>query len=264
MSVIKAIILGIVQGLTEFLPVSSSGHLVLLQKIFGIEEGALTFAIALHFATLIAVLVIYRKKIFEMIKKPFSKLPMYIVLATIPVAIFGLLLDDLIESFFETGTTLGVGFIFTGLILLYADNAGKKARKLEEMTIKDPLVIGASQAIAMLPAVSRSGMTISTSLLLGIERKTAADFSFLLSIPAILGATVVDIYKIIKTGENVFSSISIGSFVIGMIFAGIAGFIAIKFMISLIERQKLKYFSYYLWGLGALVLLDQLVFRIFL
>jgi undecaprenyl-diphosphatase len=264
MSVIKAIILGIVQGLTEFLPVSSSGHLVLLQKIFNIEEGALTFDIALHFATLIAVLVIYRQRILEMIKKPFSKLPVYIVVATIPIAVFGLLLNDLIESFFETGATLGIGFIFTGLVLLYADSVGKKERKIEDMTIKDPLLIGTSQAVAMLPAVSRSGMTISTSLLLGVERKTAADFAFLLSIPAILGATVVDIYKILKAGGNVFASIGAAPFAFGMLFAGISGFFAIKFMISLIEKQKLKYFSYYLWILGALVLLDQLVFHIFL
>lgn len=263
MSVIKAIILGIVQGFTEFLPVSSSGHLVLLQRIFKIEEGALTFDIALHLATLIAVMVVYRKKIFEMIKSPLSKLPVYIVVGTIPIAVFGLLLNDLIESFFETGATLGVGFIFTGLILMYADSTGKKARKLDQMKIRDPLLVGASQAIAMLPAVSRSGMTISTALALGIERKTAADFSFLLSIPAILGAVVVDIYKFIKTGENAFTAIEAAPFVFGMIFAAITGFIAVKAMINLIQKQKLKYFSYYLWIIGAFVLLDQLFFHIF-
>ena len=263
MSIIKAIILGIVQGFTEFLPVSSSGHLVLLQKIFNIEEGALTFDIALHLATLIAVLVVYRKKIFEMIKNPFSKLPVYIVIGTVPIAIFGLLLNDLIESFFETGATLGAGFIFTGLVLMYADSTGEKKRKLEQMNIKDPLLIGTSQAVAMIPAVSRSGMTISTALALGIERKTAADYSFLLSIPAILGAVVVDIYKMLKTGVNEISAIGPSPFVFGMLFAAISGFIAVRFMINLIQKQRLKYFSYYLWIIGAFVLLDQLFLHFF-
>ncbi|AGC69361.1 undecaprenyl-diphosphatase UppP [Thermoclostridium stercorarium subsp. stercorarium DSM 8532] len=263
MSIIEAIILGIVQGLTEFLPVSSSGHLVLLQKVFNIEEGALTFDIALHFATLLAVVVVYRKKIFEMLRNPFSKLPLYIIVGTIPIAVLGLLLNDLVESIFETGSTLGTGFIFTGLVLMYAESTGEKSKNIEQMGIKDPLLIGTSQAIAMLPAVSRSGMTISTALALGIERKTAADFSFLLSIPAILGAVVVDLYKVVKTGGSGLAAIGTAQFAAGMIFAAVSGFIAVKFMISLIQKKKLKYFSYYLWIIGALVLADQLFLHIF-
>ena len=131
------------------------------------------------------------------------------------------------------------------------------------MNIKDPLLIGTSQAVAMLPAVSRSGMTISTALALGIERKTAADFSFLLSIPAILGAVVVDVYKMLKTGTSQIASIGPLPFALGMIFAAVTGFIAVKFMISLVQKQKLKYFSWYLWIIGALVLLDQLFFHVF-
>mgnify|MGYP000887915651 CR=1 FL=1 len=263
MSVIEAIILGIVQGLTEFLPVSSSGHLVLLQKIFKIEEGAMSFDIALHLATLIAVLVVYRSKILEIIRNPFSKLPVYIVIGTIPVAVFGILLKDIIESFFETGATLGTGFIFTGIILMYADSTRDRKRTIEQMNIKDPLLIGTSQAVAMLPAVSRSGMTVSAALALGIERKTAADFSFLLSIPAILGAVAVDIYDIVKTGESGISQIGTIPLALGMIFAAVSGFIAVKTMINLIQKQKLRYFSYYLWIIGVLVLADQLFLHIF-
>lgn len=263
MSVIEAIILGIVQGLTEFLPVSSSGHLVLLQKIFKIEEGAMSFDIALHLATLIAVLVVYRSKILEIIRNPFSKLPVYIVIGTIPVAVFGILLKDIIESFFETGATLGTGFIFTGIILMYADSTRDRKRTTEQMNIKDPLLIGTSQAVAMLPAVSRSGMTVSAALALGIERKTAADFSFLLSIPAILGAVAVDIYDIVKTGESGISQIGTIPLALGMIFAAVSGFIAVKTMINLIQKQKLRYFSYYLWIIGVLVLADQLFLHIF-
>jgi undecaprenyl-diphosphatase len=263
MSIIEAIILGIVQGFTEFLPVSSSGHLVLLQKIFNVEEGALSFSIALHFATLIAVVVVYWKKILSMIRNPFSKLTVYIVIGTIPIAVIGLLFHDLIESFFETGATLGVGFIFTGLVLLYAESAGKKNRSIEDMKIKDPLIIGTAQAIAMLPAVSRSGMTVSGALLLGIERKAAADYAFLLSIPAILAAVAKDLYEVIKTGEIALAAIGFLPVALGMLFAAVSGFIAVKAMINLVQKGKLRYFSYYLWVIGALVLLDQLVFHIF-
>jgi undecaprenyl-diphosphatase len=263
MSVLEAILLGIVQGFSEFLPISSSGHLVLLQKIFGIQEGALTFDIALHLATLTAVVVVYWRKLLEVLKRPFSKLPVYIVLGTIPIGILGLLFNDMIERFFETGATLGVGFIFTGIILMLAENAGKKERDLEKMKVSDPLLIGTAQAVAMLPAVSRSGMTISSALALGIERKTAADFSFLLSIPAILAAVVMDAYKIMKTGENTLIAIGAAPIVLGMLFAAATGFFAVKAMIKLIQNRRLKYFSWYLWVLGALVLLDQLALHIF-
>ena len=146
---------------------------------------------------------------------------------------------------------------------MYADIAGKKSRTIEQMNLADPLLIGTSQAVAMLPAVSRSGMTISAALALGIERRTAADFSFILSIPAILGAVAVDIYDIAKTGESGFAGIGTAPLVTGMIFAAISGFFAVKFMINLIQKQKLKYFSYYLWIIGALVLADQLFLHIF-
>lgn len=263
MSIFEAIFLGIVQGFSEFLPISSSGHLVLFQKIFNIEEGALSFDIALHFATLVAVVAVYWKKIIEMIRRPFSKLPMYIVLGTIPIGIFGLLFNDIIESFFKSGATLGVGFIFTGIVLACADTIGEKTRKFSELKIKDPLVIGTAQAVAMLPAISRSGMTISSALALGIERRTAADFSFLLSIPAILAAVVLDLYKMIQKGENTLASIGMGPVVIGMLFSAICGFIAVKVMLKLISNKKLHCFSYYLWVVGGLVLLDQLVLHRF-
>lgn len=263
MSFLEAIFLGIVQGFSEFLPISSSGHLVLFQKILGIKEGALSFDIALHFATLVAVVVVYLRKILEIIRRPFSKLPLYIVLGTIPIGVLGLLFNDLIESFFESGATLGIGFIFTGIVLMYADTIGKKTRSFSELKVKDPLVIGTAQAVAMLPAVSRSGMTISSALALGIERKTAADFSFLLSIPAILAAVVLDLYKMIQSGENALAAVGLGPVAIGMLFAAISGFVAVKAMLRLINNKKLCYFSYYLWALGGLVLLDQFVLHKF-
>lgn len=262
MSVLEAILLGIIQGLTEFLPVSSSGHLVLFQKIFNTGEASLLFDIALHIATLAAVMVVYRKKIMEMLRRPFSKLPLYIVLGTVPIGIVGLFFKDWIDSFFETGATLGAGFVFTGLVLMYADTVGKKQRGLEQMNVKDPLLIGTAQAVAILPAVSRSGMTVSSAIMLGIDRKTAADFSFLLSIPAILASAVMGIYDMVSTGENTLAVIGAGPLVAGMVFAALSGFFAVKFMINIIQKKKLRYFSYYLWAIGALVLLDQLVLNI--
>ncbi len=263
MSIIEAIVLGIVQGFSEFLPISSSGHLVLLQRFFGINEGALSFTVALHIATLLAVIVVFWNKIIEIVKNPFSKLPLYIILGTIPFGILGLIFNEWIESFFETGATLGVGFIFTGLVLMYAEKAGNNKRKMEDMNVKDPLIIGTAQAVAMLPAVSRSGMTISAALVLGIERKTAADFAFLLSIPAILAPAALDIYRMLKTEENAIAVIGAEPFIFGMLFAAVSGFLAVKTMLKLIQKQKLRYFSYYLWGIGTLVLLDQLILHIF-
>ena len=263
MTIFQSIILGLLQGIAEFLPISSSGHLVLFQQIFGLNEGVLSFDIALHFATLVSVCIVYRNRIVEMIKKPFSKLPMYIVLGTVPIIILGLLFNDTIEAFFENGVTLGFGFIFTGIMLTYADNAKSQNKKIEAMKPFDAIFIGLMQAVAMLPAVSRSGMTISGGLMRGLNKKFAADFAFLLSIPGILGAAVLDLYKMLKSAES-FATVGTLPLIIGMLMSGISGYIAIRVMIRIVEKKKLKYFAWYVFALGVLVLLDQFVFNIFL
>jgi len=201
MDILQGIILGIIQGLTEFLPISSSGHLTLFQKLFGIEEGARTFDIAVHMATLIAVVAVFRKDILEIIKKPLSKMSLLIIVGTIPTGIIALILKDIIEKLLVSGASLGIEFIITGLILVYAERVKSKDKGLEKTTYADALLIGVAQGIAIMPAISRSGLTIAGALFRGLNREFAAKYSFMLSIPIILLATASDVYEGIKGTE---------------------------------------------------------------
>lgn len=257
MSILQGFLLGIIQGLTEFLPVSSSGHLVLLQNLFGIEENMFTFDLCVHFATLIAVCTVYRQDILSYIKKPFSKPVLLIIIATVPAVVAALLAEDWLKSFFHTGNSLGIGFLFTALVLLVVSKipAGKKS--IEKAKGSDAFIIGCGQAIALFPAISRSGMTISTSLARGLKREDASKFSFLLSIPVIVGAVVFDLYDVIKN-PSLLGDINIAPLIVGMIAAGLSGYFAVRFMIKVVNNGKLKYFSYYLFVIAALVLADQL------
>jgi len=262
MNIIEAVVLGIIQGLTEFLPVSSSGHLVLFQQLFGIKgDMALTFDVALHVGTLCAVFVVYWKKIWEMIKHPFSKLPVYIVLGTIPTVIIALLFKDAIEGHYAGGALLGPGFIFTGLILIGAERIGNGRKDIKEMKLMDSLLIGAGQGLALMPGVSRSGMTITTGLALGLERGFAADYAFLLSIPAILGGAFLDVLDVVRGETAAITSIGIVPLVAGVTAAAVTGFAAIKVMLSAVKKMKLKYFALYVIVLGILVVIAQVFFR---
>lgn len=268
MNLIQAIILGIVQGLTEFLPISSSGHLVLFQKLLGVDISAsqsqsmiMTFYIALHVGTLFAVIIFFRKKVMEMIRRPFSKLPLQIVVATIPAIIMNLLFGDFIESTYMGSFVLGPGFLFTGTALLIAQKLADGKKGLEELKTTDSLIIGTAQGIALLPSVSRSGMTITTSLILGLNRGFAADFSFLMSIPPILGGALLDAVDIMKETTVSLESIGMVNILVGMAAAGITGFFAIKLMINAIKKLKLKYFAYYVFALGTLIIIGQIFFK---
>lgn len=262
MNLFEAIILGVVQGLTEFLPVSSSGHLVFFQRLLGVkEEAVLTFSVFVHVATLFAVVFVYWKKIFEMIRRPFSKLPVQIVVATVPAVVLTLLIGDLIESTYVNPVVLGPGFIFTGLALLFSEKVGNGKKGLEELKTTDSLLIGTAQGIALFPAVSRSGMTITTSLALGLERGFAADFSFLMSIPPILGAALLDGIDVVKGNTASFESIGIVNLLAGMIAAGITGFFAIKIMLAAVKRLKLKYFAFYVILLGTVIIAARIFFK---
>lgn len=260
MTSIQAFILGIVQGLAEFLPISSSGHLVMLQRIFNIKEGALTFDIAVHMATLIAVVFVLRKEVVEIIKKPFSKLPVLIVIGTIPTVLIGFAFKDVFENAYESGISLGFGFILTGLVLWYAESVKNKGKGLKDTNALDAIVIGIAQGIAIFPAVSRSGLTISGALFRGLNRELALKFSFLMSIPAILGAAVLDIYELAKTPGGMDISIGFTPLVIGMVAAAVSGYVAIKFMINILLKGSLKAFSYYVFALAVIVLVDQVFF----
>lgn len=261
MNVIQAFILGIVQGLTEFLPVSSSGHLVFFQKLLRVQGDVVSFDVAVHIATLLAVFSVFWKDIIAILKNPFGKFTRLLVVGTIPAVVFAVLFKDLIDSLFASGATLGFEFILTGLVIWYADGRKSGRKNLEKTTYGDALVIGAAQAVAILPAVSRSGFTISGALFRGLNREFAAKYSFLLSIPAILGAAVLDFKDIMDAGGVL--GIETIPLVVGMLAAAVSGYFAIRFMLRILQRGSMKVFSYYVFALALIVFADQLFFGYF-
>lgn len=258
MSSIEAIILGIIQGLTEFLPVSSSGHLELAKAILGdtsVPKESLTFTVVLHFATALSTLVVFRKEIAQILKGLLQwkwneefKFSVKIIISMLPAVVVGLLFEKQLAAFFG-GNILLVGFmlLITALLLLLADKAKNTQKKV---SFSNSLLVGVSQAIAMLPGISRSGATISTAVLLGIDKTNAARFSFLMVVPLIFGK----IGKDILGGDLGFQSSEIIPIAAGFIAAFIAGLFACKWMIALVKRSKLSYFSLYcaVVGIGAI------------
>ena len=264
MTLIEGLFLGIVQGLTEFLPVSSSGHLVLLQKLLGISVGVMTFDIAVHFATLVAVIAVFWKDLVNMIKKPFQKINIMLIVATIPAFVLGFAFKDFFESLFASGKTLAIEFAITGAALLIAEKVASKrkntSKDIEQLSCGDATFIGVAQAVAILPAVSRSGLTLAGALYKGLNREFALKFSFLMSIPAILGPALIDGVKVVHTGVPDGMMMPI---LFGMLGAGIAGYLSIRFMLNVFTKVSLKYFSIYVFVLAALVGADQLIFKRF-
>jgi undecaprenyl-diphosphatase len=266
MNLLEAIILGIVQGLTEFLPVSSSGHLVLLQRVFNINEPSLFFDTMLHLGTLTAVFVVLWKDIWELIKKPIQKLTLFIIIATIPAVIAALTFSDTIEEIFVSADFLGICFLITAALLVTAEILSKRAKRRENLKeVKDmhwlhALLIGVMQAIAIPPGISRSGATISGALFCKLDREAAARFSFLMSIPAILGAVVLQTKDLISNNAaNIEYSISAAAVVAGTVTSAIVGFFAVKFMLKIIKERSLYSFAVYTGILGICVIFDQLV-----
>lgn len=255
MNIWQAVLLGLIQGLCEFLPVSSSGHLVLFQEILGVNDPGILLDTLLHVGTLIAIFVVFWRDIWGMIKKPLSKPVYLLVVATIPAVIATLLLGDFFEVAF-TGRFLGLGFLTTSIILFIS---GKRQGAKREMNYIDALVMGCFQAFAILPGVSRSGSTISGGLFRGVNREQAARFSFLMSIPAILGSVVLQIKDMI-TGQAV--ALPVMPVVLGTLVAALSSLFAIKFMLYLVKRTDFKWFALYTALLGVLVCLDQWFFHI--
>lgn len=262
MEIIDAIILGIVQGLTEFLPVSSSGHLELGKAILGdnsIPEESLLFTVVLHFATALSTMVVFRKDIYDILKGAFSlkwnedlQFITKIALSMIPAVIVGLFFEEHLEQLFG-GNILLVGcmLIVTAILLFLADKA-KHTNK--PVTFKNALIIGISQAIAMLPGISRSGATISTSVLLGNDKTKAARFSFLMVVPLILGK----IGKDLLSGDLTYQSSNFTALSIGFIAAFIAGLFACTWMIALVKKSKLTYFAVYCVVVGLIAIIFSL------
>ena len=268
MTIWIAMLLGLVQGLTEFLPVSSSGHLLLIQKMFGVTEGAMFFTIMLHLGTLVAVVIVYWQMIVDLVKHPFQKTVGMLILATIPTVIIAVLFKKVepFASFYaasEDGSFLGFGFLITSALLFSSDllrRKNVKGRKMKEMNAGDALLIGAMQGVAILPSVSRSGGTIAGALFTGLNRKAAADFSFLMSIPAILGGALIEVPDALEAG---ISGVHWTTVVAGVIVAGITGYFAVKIMIAAIKKKKLWGFAAYTAVLGVLVIIDQYVTHYF-
>lgn len=277
MTVWIAMLLGLVQGLCEFLPVSSSGHLLLLQKMFGVTEGAMFFTVMLHLATLVAVFVVYWDIIVALVRKPFQKTVGLLIVATVPAVVVAVLFKKVpvLEQFSvaaDAGRYLGYCFLLTSLLLLISDNVRRtrvdeagnrvslKGKRMKNMSVGDALVIGCMQGVGVLPGVSRSGSTISGALFTGLNRKTAADFSFLMSIPAIIGGAVFEIPDAIETG---MAGLHWTSLAAGMLVAGMTGYFAIKLMLAAVKKKKLWGFAIYTAILGILVIVDQLVTHFF-
>lgn len=262
MSIIEAILLGIVQGLTEFLPVSSSGHIELVKALFGVDPGEnnLVFTIVVHFATAMSTVVVFRKDVAEIFRGLFAfqnneslHFSLKIVLSMLPAAFVGVVFEAQINALFN-GEVLLVGamLIITALLLLLAD----KARNTDKpVSYPNALIIGVAQAIAILPGISRSGATISTSVLLGIDRSRAARFSFLMVVPLIFGKMAKDL---IDGGSAMSFSGNAGIYIAGFAAAFITGLLACKLMIALVRKAQLKVFAVYCFAVGLAALLFTL------
>ena len=233
--------MGLVQGLTEFLPVSSSGHLVLFSQIFGIEEE-LFVSIILHCATLLSILIVFWKDVWQMIRHPFSKQTMLIVVATIPTCIICLVLMPIIKLSFS-GMILPVCFLVSAILLMLSERSTKN-KETTEISYKSAFWIGVAQGFAVFPGISRSGTTISAGLFAGNKKEEVAKFSFLMSIPIIILSLIMEIVEIAIGGGSI--DVSVAGISLAFVTAFLVGIVAIKTMLKITKSAKLRYFSYYL------------------
>ena len=267
MSGVEALVLGLIQGLTEFLPVSSSGHLVLSQAILGVDAPGISFEVLVHFATLLAIVTAFRRDIWDLIvsfvrglANPVSRFredvhfrtSLFVLLGTIPAGIAGLLFEEYVESAFGSQRVAALCLVATGTFLWttrYARNSGRGMRA------GDALTIGCAQAVAMLPGISRSGATIGAGLLGGLPGEDATRFSFLLALPAIAGATVLKLDDL----RTAFSTGGEGpALALGMVAAYLSGYLAIRWLLGIVRRGRLYRFAYYCWAVGIVGLVVSL------
>ena len=248
MDILILCLLGLVQGLCEFLPISSSGHLVLLSSLFGVKDS-LFVSIILHVATLLAVIIVFRKDIIHMIKHPFSEESVNLCIATIPTCLIVLLLMPLVNDSFSGGY-LAVSFFISAFLLFFAQKTKEKSIKF---TKKNAIIMGIAQGLAVFPGISRSGTTICAGLLSGGDKKECAKFSFLMSLPIIILSLFMEIFEISVNGQSV--SINTIGLLLAFLIAFIVGIFSIKLMIKLTEKLNFKWFSLYLFIIGLLTLI---------
>lgn len=274
MNSLTAILLGIIQGLTEFLPISSSGHLVLGQHLLGIKEPELLFDVVLHLGTLVAVVLVFRQEIIGLLieltylprvvfsgkkirqayaERPNFKMIILVLAGTVPTGLIGFLFKDGFERLFASTLAVGIALLFTGLILFLTKYAGRKGKPIERMSLGDAVIIGVAQGLAITPGVSRSGLTICTGLFRGLNRELAARYSFLVFIPAIVGALILEIGSM---GAGTFGALDLS---FGFLAAFLSGWGALVFLLKLVKKGKLHVFAYYCWLLGLVTIGVSLV-----
>ena len=256
MDILQAAILGLVQGLGEFLPISSSAHLVIVPWLFNWEDPGLTFDIALHIGTLIAVVIYFWKDWLQLIKKGVTdvrsregRLFWYLVLATIPGAMIGLLLEKKAETIFRNPVLIAIMLIVLGIVLYWVDRKSAKKIEAENVSLKTSFLIGLSQALAIIPGVSRSGITMTKGLFLGLTREGAARFYFMLSAPIIFGAAIVKVPHIIANPAVITTN-----FIVGMVVSCVTGIASIGFLLRYVQTKTFLPFAWYRFILGALIL----------
>lgn len=278
MTIWNAIILGLVQGIAEFLPISSSGHLSVLQNLFHMstaEDGHMFFDVLLHLGTLISICIVYWHDIVAMFREticffgdmkkpaaerkqqlPAARMVLMIIIATLPLFVI-LPINDYVEQLYYHTFFIGIAFALTGCLLFVSDRmpAGKRTEK--NMRIKDALIIGVCQAIATIPGLSRSGTTITAGMATGLNRDFAVKFSFMMSLPAVLGANILSLAKAAKAGIDVSL---LPAYLIGMVVAMISGIFAIGLVKRITSKGRFGNFAYYCWGVGALTIILSLIF----
>ncbi len=280
MSILNAIILGLVQGIAEFLPISSSGHLSVLQNLFHMsttEQGHLFFDVMLHFGTLISIFIVYWQDIVQMVREliwffqgkglrtgkgpdrrplPMARLVLMIIFATLPLVLVFPIKDKVEELYYHT-IAIGLFFLLTGCILFISDRMPQGKRTERNMTVKDALIIGLCQCVATIPGISRSGSTITAGMARGLDRDFAVKFSFMMSIPAVAGSTLLTLIDAIKTGID---TSLIPAYLIGTVVAAVVGVFAIRIVKRITSQGKFGRFCYYLWGAGVLTIVLSLLF----
>ena len=266
MDILEIVILGFVQGIAEFLPISSSAHLIIFRDIFGIGSGMsanmnLTFDIALHFGTLLAIGVFFFKDFIKMIQKGFTKgvkdddgkILWYLVAATIPAAIVGVLFEEAIENVVRSNyVVIAIALAVMGIIIYLADKFSKETKTIKKMTLKDAILVGCSQVFALIPGFSRSGTTIAAGRVLGLDRESAAKFSFFLSAPVVLGAVCLQLIK--GTAFSVIAA-NLGTFILGILVSFVIGLLCIKYLLKYLQKHNFKIFMIYRVVLAAVVLI---------